>query len=185
MFLSTSELEAGIDGIKLSPKDSGVVEKIVCRPAVGQRRELDQAQLDVQGGLLGDNWAKRAFGKIQPNPDMQLNLMNARAIALIARTVDRWQLAGDQFYVDLDLSPDNLPPGTQLLIGDAIIEVTAEPHLGCSKFIARFGRDAALFVNSDVGKSLNLRGINARIVRSGTVQQGAAIRKFGIQQNGV
>jgi len=185
MFLSTSELEAGIDGIKLSPKDSGVVEKIVCRPAVGERRELHQAQLDVQGGLLGDNWANRAFGKIQPNPDMQLNLMNARAIALIARSADRWQLAGDQFYVDLDLSPDNLPPGTQLLIGDAIIEVTAEPHLGCSKFIARFGRDAALFVNSDVGKLLNLRGINARIIRSGTVQQGAAIRKVENRQNEV
>jgi MOSC domain-containing protein YiiM len=91
---------------------------------------------------------------------MQLNIMNARAIALIARTEERWQLAGDQFYVDLDLSPQNLPPGTRLQIGEAIIEVTAEPHLGCSKFIARFGRDAARFVNSDVGKALNLRGIS-------------------------
>ncbi len=170
MFLSASELEAGVDDIKSSPKDAGVVEKIVCRPAVGERRELDRAQLDVQTGLVGDNWAKRVFGKFTPNPDMQLNLMNARAIALIARSPDRWQLAGDQFYVDLDLSPDNLPPGTRLLIGDAVIEVTAEPHLGCSKFIARFGRDAALFVNSAVGKSLNMRGINARIIQSGDVQ---------------
>jgi MOSC domain-containing protein YiiM len=177
MFLSTSELEAGIDRIKSSPKDDGVVEKIVCRPAVGERRELDAAQLDVEMGLIGDNWAQRVFGKIGPNPDMQLNLMNARAIALIARSLERWQLAGDQFYVDLDLSPDNLPPGTQLMIGDAVIEVTAEPHLGCSKFIARFGRDAALFVNSDVGKSLNLRGINARIIQSGKVQSGSIITK--------
>ena len=178
MFLSVSELEAGVDDIKSSPKDGGVVEKIVCRPAVGERRELDQAQLDVQVGLVGDNWAKRVFGKIQPNPDMQLNLMNARAIALIARSPDRWQLAGDQFYVDLDLSPANLPPGTQLLIGDAVIEVTAEPHLGCSKFIARFGRDAALFVNSAAGKALNLRGINARIIQSGKVQPGSIISKI-------
>jgi hypothetical protein len=177
MFLSTSELEAGIAFIQSSPKDAGVVEKIVCRPTVGERRELDRAQLDVQAGLVGDNWAKRAFGTIQPNPDMQLNLMNARAIALIARSPDRWQLAGDQFYVDLDLSPENLPPGIQLLIGDAIIEVTAEPHLGCSKFIARFGRDAALFVNSALGKSLNLRGINARIIRAGHVQVGSTISK--------
>lgn len=178
MFLSVSELEAGVERIKSSPKDAGVVEKIVCRPAVGERQEIDAAQLDVQGGLIGDNWAKRAYGKIQPNPDMQLNLMNARAIALIARSPERWQLAGDQFYVDLDLSPDNLPPGTQLIIGDAIIEVTAEPHLGCSKFIARFGRDAALFVNSEVGKSLNMRGINARVLQSGNVQVGASIRKL-------
>jgi len=178
MFLSTSELEAGIDGIKLSPKDSGVVEKIVCRPAVGERRELDAAQLDIQMGLIGDNWAKRVFGKFHPNPDMQLNLMNARAIALIARSPERWQLAGDQFYVNLDLSPDNLPPGTQLLIGAAIIEVTAEPHLGCSKFIARFGRDAALFVNSDAGKALNMRGINARVIQSGKVELGSIISKI-------
>ncbi len=109
---------------------------------------------------------------------MQLNLMNARAIALIARSEDRWQLAGDQFYVDLDLSPANLPPGSRLLIGDAVIEVTAEPHLGCSKFIARFGRDAALFVNSAAGKSLNLRGINARIIQSGRVQRGSIISKI-------
>ena len=178
MFLSVSELEAGIDYITASPKDRGVVEKIVCRPAVGERRELDQAQLDVEAGLIGDNWAHRVFGKIRPNPNMQLNLMNARAIALIARSKDRWQLAGDQFYVDLDLSPNNLPPGTQLMIGNAIIEVTAEPHLGCSKFIARFGRDAALFVNSAVGKSLNLRGINARIIHPGTVQVGSMMSKL-------
>ncbi len=178
MFLSVSELEAGIDYITASPKDKGVVEKIVCRPAVGERRELDQAQLDVEAGLIGDNWAHRVFGKIRPNPNMQLNLMNARAIALIARSKDRWQLAGDQFYVDLDLSPNNLPPGTQLMIGNAIIEVTAEPHLGCSKFIARFGRDAALFVNSAVGKSLNLRGINARIIHPGTVQVGSMMSKL-------
>ncbi len=181
MFLSTSELEAGIDDIKLSPTDRGVVEKIVCRPAVGERRELDAAQLDVQLGLVGDNWLSRGYKKTpdgQAHPGMQLNLMNARAIALIARSEDRWQLAGDQFYVDLDLSPANLPPGSRLLIGDAVIEVTAEPHLGCSKFIARFGRDAALFVNSAAGKSLNLRGINARIIQSGKVQRGSVISKI-------
>ncbi len=183
MFLSVSELEAGLDDIKSSPKDAGVVQKIVCRPAVGERQELNVAQLDVQAGLMGDNWVKRAYGKIQPNPDMQLNLMNARAIALIAHSPDRWQLAGDQFYVDLDLSPANLPPGTQLLIGDAIIEVTAEPHLGCKKFMERFGRAAAKFVNSDIGKSLNLRGINARIIHSGTVAQGAIVKKVTVPQD--
>lgn len=180
-FLSASELEAGIDHIKSSPRDSGVVEKIVCRPANDERRELIQAQLDVQAGLIGDNWLSRGLGKgavSYSNPDMQLNLMNARAIALIARSKDRWQLAGDQFYVDLDLSPTNLPPGTHLQIGDAVIEVTAEPHLGCSKFLARFGRDAALFVNSEVGKSLNLRGINARIVQPGSVRVGSSVRKL-------
>jgi MOSC domain-containing protein YiiM len=180
MFTPVSELEAGIAHIRSSPKDNGVVEKIVCRPAVDERKELQEAQLDTAVGLVGDNWLSRGLRKAPDggaHPDMQLNLMNARAIALIARSEERWQLAGDQFYIDLDLSPDNLPPGTQLQIGDAIIEVTAEPHTGCSKFMARFGRDAAVFVNSQLGKSLNLRGINARVIQSGAVRAGSSVRK--------
>jgi hypothetical protein len=181
MYTSQLELEAGIEAIKSSPADEGIVRKIVCRPDVDERRELQEAQLDLAEGLVGDNWRRKGFYKAgdgRAHPDMQLNLMNARAIALIARTEERWQLAGDQFYVDLDLSPNNLPPGTRLRIGEAIIEVTAEPHLGCSKFMARFGRDAARFVNSDVGKALNLRGINAKVVQPGKVVSGARISKL-------
>lgn len=181
MFTTQSELQAGLDHIRQSPADNGVVEKIVCRPAVDERQELQEAQLDIRVGLVGDNWLARGYRKMADSgahPDMQLNLMNARAIALIARSEARWQLAGDQLYIDLDLSPNNLPPGTQLQIGDAIIEVTAEPHTGCSKFMARFGRDAAVFVNSELGRSLNLRGINARVIRSGAVRAGSRIGKL-------
>lgn len=181
MFTTHSELEAGMAHIRQSPADHGVVEKIVCRPAINERRELAEAQLDTEAGLVGDNWLQRGFRKTPDggaHPDMQLNLMNARAIALIAGSDERWQLAGDQFFIDLDLSPENLPPGTQLLIGDAIIEVTAEPHTGCSKFMERFGRDAAVFVNSKTGRSVNMRGINARVVRPGTVRTGASVRKL-------
>lgn len=181
MFATIDDLQAGIDTIKASPKDHGTVQKIVCRPAVNERRELPEAQLDVTLGLVGDSWLDRGYRKTadgRAHPDMQLNLMNARAIALIARSDERWQLAGDQFFVDLDISPDNLPPGTRLRIGEAIIVVTAEPHLGCSKFMQRFGRDAAQFVNSELGKSLNLRGINARILEPGAVRVGAAISKL-------
>lgn len=180
-FTTVAELQAGIDDIKASPKDNGSVQKIVCRPAVNERRELQEAQLDLAIGLVGDNWLSKGFRKSvdgRAHPDMQLNLMNAGAIALIARSADRWQLAGDQLFVDLDISPDNLPPGSQLRIGDATIMVTAEPHLGCSKFMDRFGRDAAQFVNSELGKSLNLRGINARIIQPGTVRVGSLISKL-------
>lgn len=180
MFLDKSQLEAGIHEIRLSPKDNGIVEHIVCRPDVNQRQEMVEAELDVELGLVGDNWYTRGDGKEKDgvsNLDMQLNLMNARAIALIAQTRDRWKLAGDQLFVDLDLSYENLPPGTELHIGDAVIQVTAEPHLGCSKFMERFGRPAAIFVNSEVGKSLNLRGINARVVVPGKVKLGDRVIK--------
>ena len=114
-----------------------MVRKIVCRPDVNERRELAQARLELASGLVGDNWLRKGYRKTadgSAHPDMQLTLMNAHAIALIAGSEDRWALAGDQFFIDLDLSHENLPPGTQLQVGEASIEVTAEPHLGCSKF---------------------------------------------------
>lgn len=180
MFLSAEELEKGIELIKHSPTDCGVIELIVCRPEIGMREELQSAELDLTHGLVGDNWRARGFRKTadgSAHPDMQLNLMNSRAISLIAKTKDRWKLAGDQFFVDLDLSPANLPPGTLLEIGSAVIQVTAEPHLGCKKFAERFGKDAAMFVNSDIGKALNLRGINAKVIKPGRVEVGVIINK--------
>ncbi len=181
MFATREELLEGAAHIRSSPKDVGSVDLIVCRPVKGEREELIEAELDLVLGLIGDNWATRGNSK-KPGtpalPDTQLNLMNSRAIAAIAKEKFRWKLAGDQFYVDFDLSYSNVPPGTQLEIGDAIIEVTAEPHLGCGKFRNRYGQEAAAFVNSPLGKSLNLRGINARVVKPGYVRLGAAIRKM-------
>lgn len=181
MFLNMAELESGLPLIEKSPKDTGAVELIVRRPSVGEREEVTEGELDPARGLVGDNWLARGYRKTvdgSAHPDMQLNIMNARSIALIAQSRSRWKLAGDQFYVDLDLSYDNLPPGTQLGIGSAVVEITAEPHLGCSKFIERFGKDAALFVNSDEGKRLNLRGVNAKVIRPGSVRTEDTVKKL-------
>ena len=108
---------------------------------------------------------------------MQLNVMNARVIALLAQGKDRWALAGDQLFVDFDLSEANVPPGTRLAIGSTMIEVTAPPHLGCKKFSARFGPDAMKFVNSPEGKALHLRGINAKVIQPGVIRAGDVVKK--------
>jgi hypothetical protein len=180
--LTTAELEAGLDHIRQSPKDAGEVKLIVRRPRTNERERLDEAQLDLVEGLVGDTWrfraSSRSADKKSPHPDMQLNVMNARAVALVAQDEARWALAGDQLYVDLDLSPDNLPPGTRIGIGSAVIEVTSQPHTGCGKFVERFGLDAMKFVNSPVGRQLNLRGINARVVQAGTIRRGELARKL-------
>ena len=176
------ELNAGLPHIERSPKDGGELRLIVRRPGAGAREVLSEAELDVKVGLVGDTWSTRRGrwgwrGERAPHPDTQINIMNARAIALVAHSDDRWPLAGDQLYIDLDLSDANLPPGTQLAIGTAVIEVTAEPHTGCRKFSERFGVDATKFVNSKDGRRLHLRGINAKVVQSGTIRVGDAARK--------
>ena len=171
--LTQEELTAGLEEILKSPKDEGVVHLIVRRPETEHREVLKTGTLDPAFGLQGDNWlsrGSRATADGSAHPEMQLNIMNSRVIALVAQDPQRWALAGDQLYIDMDLSPENLPPGTKLSIGSAIIEVTAPPHTGCKKFVARFGKDAMMFVNSGIGKKLNLRGINAKVVEAGTVR---------------
>lgn len=175
---SAAELEAGLDRIRQSPSAEGTVELMVRRPAEGEREVLEEAKLDLAEGLVGDTWRDRGSRRGPANPLAQLTVMNARVIALVASEPERWALAGDQLYVDLDLSEQNLPAGSRLALGSAVIEVTEEPHTGCAKFSARFGSDAIRFINSHVGRALHLRGVNARVVQPGSVRRGDAIRKL-------
>jgi hypothetical protein len=179
--LDRPELDAALDHLRASPPDGGVVDLIVRRPAVDEREFLDEAELDTQVGLVGDNWStKPSLATGAPNPLAQLTLINARLSALVAADDDeRRALAGDQLHVDLDLSYANIPPGTRLRIGEAVIEITPEPHTGCGKFSSRFGVEALKFVNSAVGRELNLRGINTRVVKGGLVRRGDRIVKAG------
>jgi MOSC domain-containing protein YiiM len=182
LHLTAGELEAGLRGILLSPKDEGVLELIVRRPREGEREVLGEAELSLTEGLAGDNWKDRRSSRTpdgSPHPDMQLNVMSSRVLALVARERGRWPLAGDQLIVDLDLSHDNLPAGTRLSVGSAVIEVTEQPHTGCKKFVARFGLDAMKFVNTPEGRRLRLRGLNAKVVTPGVIRAGDRVRKAG------
>jgi hypothetical protein len=179
--LSTEELMRGLDAIREAPKDNGRLDLIVRRPAIGQREILDEGELDLGVGLRGDNWSTRGSARTPDNaahPEMQINIMGSRAISLIAGDEARWPLAGDQLFCDFDLSRANVPPGTRLAIGSAVLEVTTLPHTGCGKFVARFGVDAQKFVNSPVGREMNLRGINARVVRAGVIRVGDRVVKL-------
>jgi len=173
--LTMNELEAGLDHVRQAPKDGGVLELIVRRPRVDERQILQQGELDLTQGLVGDTWISRSSSRTpdgSPHPSMQLNIMNSRVTALVAQDRERWPLAGDQLYIDMDLSLDNLPPWTRVALGSAVIEVTDLPHTGCKKFLSRFGLDAVKFVNSSVGRQLCLRGINARVVQPGVIRVG-------------
>jgi len=179
--LTMAELEAGLAQVQDSPANDGVLEMIVRRPSSGVREELAEAELDPAAGLVGDSWSQRGSRRTadgSPHPDMQLNVMNARAAALVAQHRSRWALAGDQLFVDLDLSATNVPAGTRLAIGSAVIEITAEPHTGCGKFADRFGVDAAAFVNATRHRTLQLRGVNARVVQPGTIRAGDRVVKI-------
>jgi MOSC domain-containing protein YiiM len=169
--MSLPALIEGLEVVRRSPRVAGTLEMIVCRPGEDERNVVEAAGLDTVAGLVGDNWATR------PNPslDAQVTLMNARAADLIAESRDRWSLAGDQLFVDFDLAVDTLPPGAMVRIGAAVVEISALPHTGCQKFSQRFGVDALRFVNSEEGKALRLRGVNARVARAGMVRLGDVI----------
>lgn len=182
-MVTLEELEAGLDEIRGAPKEEGLLKLIVRRPRIEEREVLHEAELDLVEGLVGDNWRTRGSSRTpdgSSHPDMQLNIMNARVIALLAGHPDRWKLAGDQLFVDLDLSAANLPPGTRLALGSAIIQVTDQPHTGCKKFVERFGAAALKFVNSPLGRELHLRGINARVVHPGMIRTGDLARKIAL-----
>ena len=177
--LTPEQLQAGLGEIKSAPRDQGRLEMIVVRPATDERLVLDSCRLTRECGCEGDDWRQNyldAGGT--PDPQTQLTLMNARCAELISGGRERWPLAGDQLFVDLDLSDANLAVGQRLAIGDAVVEITAEPHTGCSKFAARFGVDALKFVNMGEGAQLKLRGIYAMVVTEGEVHQGDLIRKL-------
>ena len=174
------ELEAGLDFVRQSPTDTGRLELIVRRPQVGEREIINEAVLSRETGLVGDTWILRGSSRTldgAPHPDMQLTLMNSRVISLLTQSKDQWALVGDQLFVDLDLSVANIPPGTQLAIGSAVVEITAQPHTGCQKFAARFGQEALIFVNSPIRRELHLRGVNARVIQPGKIQIGDVVKK--------
>ena len=174
-------LSARLPHIQEAPKVNGTLALIVRRPQVDAREVLAEGELNTVEGLAGDTWNRRASSRTtdgSPHPDMQLNLMNVRVAEAVAGSMKRWPLAGDQLYVDLDLSQANLPQGTRLSIGSAVIEITPQPHTGCGKFSARFGLDALKFVNSPEGRALGLRGVNAKVVTPGRVRAGDSVRKI-------
>ena len=178
--LTTAELESGLPEIRQSPNNDGELQLISRRPAIGERDLIETGELDTTQGLVGDDWSTRGQHQTpprDPKPHAQLTLMNARAAQLVSGSKERWALAGDQLYVDFDIGRDNLPIGSRVQIGDAIVEVTAEPHPGCKKFVERFGMDAMTFVNSEEGKQMCLRGINTKIVQSGAIRVGDKINK--------
>ena len=171
--LSTDQLHAGLDKVLASPTDTGMLETIYVRIAEGEREIPQQVRLTKSGGVQGDRW--KATGA---SPETQVTLMNARVLDLVAGgDRERWGLAGDQLIVDLDLSQQNTPPGQRLQIDDVILEVSEVPHTGCKKFTERFGTDASRFINAPESADLNLRGLNARVVQSGTVNVGSEVRK--------
>jgi hypothetical protein len=176
------ELESGLGEVEGAPSEAGRLELIVARPDIGERELLDRAKFVPGAGMSGDNWSvKKSSRTGAPDPNAEVTLMNARSAALVAGSADReaWAPAGDQLYADFDISAENLPPGARIQVGSATLEVSEEPHLGCGKFVRRFGADAMKFVNSERGRELRLRGVNLRIVEGGEAAVGDEVRRLG------
>ena len=184
-FLNESEIEAGLPHILASPRDVGRVEAIFLRPSEGERASPESVYLSPEDGVQGDRWASTSGRRLpdgRPDPSIQVSLMNARVLDLLAGTREKWPLAGDNLIVDLDLSEENVPAGQRLAIDDVLLEVTEVPHTGCRKFIERYGKAASAFVNAAESKDLHLRGVFARVLKAGNVNVGSAVRKVDAGQ---
>jgi len=178
--LTETEILDGLMEVRKSPQNNGLLEAIVIRPGSEERLRLQQCRLSPEGGTEGDAWARGCWLKLpdgSPHPDVQICIMNSRMINLVAGAKHRWELAGDNLFVDLDLSRENLQTGQLLSIGECVIEITEQSHNGCAKFSQRFGPSALKFVNSPTGKELRLRGIYAKVIKAGEVRVGNLIIK--------
>jgi MOSC domain-containing protein YiiM len=174
-YFSLDELNLGLDRILESPQDGGPVEMLVVRPKNDERLTPDAVEVSAELGIKGDHWST---GEYRDEPDIQIAIMSSRVLDLVSGGRERWQLAGDNIIVDLDLSKENLVPGQKLEAGSAILEITEIPHAGCNKFSQRFGADALRFVNLGQGKELRLRGVYARVVQPGTIAVGDHLSKL-------
>ncbi len=170
---TVEELEARWEQTEKSPQDKGTVEMIVRRPKPEQREQLQRATFTAEAGLAGDGWLRRSA-----DPEAQITMMNSRLIHLLAGDKSRWAEAGDQLFVDLDISQDNLPPGTQLQIGEVIMEVSPLPHTGCTKFARRFGGPARKWIMSEAGEQERRRGVYTRVIQDGVIEVGDRIKKL-------
>jgi hypothetical protein len=178
---SISELELGIEEIKASPKDNGVLKMIVCRPETEIREIINSGEINLEDGLAGDNWKTRGSSHTSDNsadPEAQITLMNSRVIQLLTDDKENWKWAGDQLFVDMDLGIDNLPPHSHIQIGSAILEISAKPHTGCKKFSGRFGIEALEFISTPFGKALRMRGVNAKVIQAGQIKVGDVVKKL-------
>jgi MOSC domain-containing protein YiiM len=174
------DFDGYLAAIREASTDEGRLELIVRRPAVDDRETLQEAALDTSDGLVGDGWASRGSRATHDGSadlEAQLTLISTRVLQAIEPDRERWPLAGDQLYVDFNLSQESLPAGSRLAIGSAIIQVSETPHTGCAKFSARFGSDALRWINSPIGRAHRMRGLNARIVEGGTIRTGDVVRR--------
>lgn len=179
--LALTEIETRLNWVMSAPTDTGHVSALVVRPVKNQREPLDKVMFSPQLGVNGDNWSTNCWKKLpdgKSDPEVQVAIMNARMIEVLTQDKALWPLAGDQLFVDFDLSVANLRAGDHLQVGAAVLQITAEPHRGCGKFKQRFGEDALAFVNSERGDAHRLRGVYAKIISAGEVCVNDAISKL-------
>ncbi len=169
--LPMEDLLKRLAALPRAPRDRGEIAALFARPGSNERTPIEKANLTAAGGMPGDRWSRPREGKPDPRPDKMLATMQAGVARMIANG-QPLGLFGDNLYLDLDLSAANLPAGTRLRAGGAVLEVTPEPHNGCLKFKARVGADALRLVSRKEDRHRNLRGIYLKVIEDGLVAAG-------------
>ncbi|MFT5632095.1 MAG: hypothetical protein ACI9HB_003282 [Gammaproteobacteria bacterium] len=170
-----AECEDALSTILAAPKSGAIVEQLCLRPGFSERSFPELLELTVAGGIIGERWTKAPWLTLSdgtPDPRIQVSILSKRVMDLCWRDRENTHHPGDTMIVDMDLGVENLPNGTRLGIGSAVVEVSDKFNTACIKWQGRYGAESLRWLNLRKNRDYRLRGILCRIVQDGVVRLG-------------
>lgn len=181
-LITRAELDRAWPDIMAAPKDGAAIEMLCLRPAMGERRFVDEIHVTREEGIPGERWLTQPWMRLpggQPDPAIQVSFLQRRVLDLVWRDREGTPHPGDTFVVDMDLSEANLPAGSLLQVGSAVLEVSTVFNNACAKWKKRYGDDALDWVRAYENKEFRPRGVLAKVHRDGVFRAGDRLTRIG------
>lgn len=169
-MITRAVLDAALPFVLAAPRDDAPIALLCTRPALGQRAFPASIRLTKAEGIPGERWLTQSWLRLpdgRPDPRNQVSLLPSRVMDIAWQNRDTAPHPGDPIVADLDMTEANLPVGTLIGVGSAVLRVSDVPNLGCVKWKVRYGSDALAWVAAD--PALRLRGVLCSVEQDGEV----------------